>query len=145
MRFNRQNLKEMRHAVDVALKSVGERYDVQFSLGRITFTDKEFRGKLVCTARTPMEITDEILNSPEILPSQIQLSEAGRKYLNLCDSLGLKKEFLNKGFLWHGRSFRLLGMRARSYGHSKYQFLVEGERGGRYRMTLQDIKTGFNV
>lgn len=60
--FNKSNLTSLRGDITAALKDVEKKYDVTFLLGRITFTEKEFRGKLECRSGNGVTINQTRTN-----------------------------------------------------------------------------------
>lgn len=51
-KFDKSNLKDIRAAMNAALFKVGQEYGIAFDIGRITFNDGEFRGKVSARIRS---------------------------------------------------------------------------------------------
>lgn len=59
-KFDKSNLKDIRAAMNAALFKVGQEYGIAFDIGRITFNNSEFRGKVSARIRSaaPVQTTE---------------------------------------------------------------------------------------
>jgi hypothetical protein len=117
MKMTRAKVKQLRADIDAALAAVEKKHGVEFDLGRITFTDTDFRGKLTCKSADP---------------------NADRKIFER-DALrvGLKKTAYGKTFTHVGRDYRVSGVNTRA---KKYPVkVVDVASGGNYKMSVEAL------
>lgn len=123
--FNRQNVSQMRSEVETALKQVGDKYGINFGVGRITFTGTDFRCKMSAVVKTAVP------NSPLIDPKKsleaVELANRG------VYQLGINRTDLTNKFN-HPRlgNATLIGYAPRRH---KYPFTVKTDNGRTLKIT----------
>lgn len=110
--FTKTLLKEIRKDVDEALKTVGDKYGIDLSLGNISYTKDSFTGKLLAEKR---------LSSDEVEDKK------RKEWNNNCSIYGFTKEDYQKTFEHKGKIYALIG-----FATSRPKFCV----------IAKDIKTG---
>jgi len=117
MKFNRSKVKQLRNEIATALASVEKKHGVSFDLGRITFTDTDFRGKLTCKSADP---------------------DAGRKIFERdAVRVGVKKEAYGKTFTTSsGRTFRITGINTRAKKYPVNAETVNTKEAYKFAVTM---------
>lgn len=71
--FTRSNLPQIRADIDAALKAVAAKHGIDFTLGRIVFSDSEFRGKLTGVARSAVPAAAGVSPVAPVKPEMLAL------------------------------------------------------------------------
>lgn len=122
MNINRRNLNAFRNSFENSVKDLEEHYGVKLELGRITFTNHQFSGKL-----TVINVDDPSTNLEEV------------KFGNLCTKYGFTKSDYNRTVMVNGKKFKLIGFKPRA---TRYPCLVENDKG-QYKMGTYMVKNGL--
>ena len=56
--FNSENLKEIKKEIEIALKIIGNKYDVSFKVGNIRYDNNEFSTKLNCVLNKSVDVKE---------------------------------------------------------------------------------------
>lgn len=120
MAFNKQELKEMRGEIAAALKSVEEKFGVDFSLGTISYTSNAFSAKLTCTQRNE--------NGESVSPEALDFQRYAKQF-------GITKQ-LGDAFVSGGQTFTIVGLKPRSH---KYPILGKGANGKVYKFPTRCV------
>lgn len=118
--FNKQEFKNFRNDVEVALREVAEKYNVDIRAGKINYTEIDFNMKLEVKAREVNGVSYE----------QAEFNE-------YCVMFGFKESDYNKEFTYGNKKYNLIGFKPRS---RKYPVLVKKEDGKTYKMTTEIVK-----
>lgn len=125
-KFNRANLTAIRNDIDNALEAVLAKHGLTADLGRITFFDTEFRGKLTVT-----------VNSNEAPSAVAGTSSAEeRKFKQYARKFGLTGSEFGKSFKVRGTIFTIteINPRAKIGG---YPIIAENARGTTYKFPAE--------
>ena len=100
--FNKQNLDEIAKAINKSLDEVGKTYGIEIELGRCTYAESYFSGKLEAN----LEAKDGEIYTKEAIAYQ--------KY---CRSYGLDDDWFNQEFTHNYEIFKIVGlcMKAKKY------------------------------
>lgn len=129
MKFNKSNLKTMRHDILDALEAVEKKHGVRFSLGNITFSANDFRTRLEC-----LSTADASGNSVD--PDKVKFEKTAYR-------VGVKKDAYGKTFTSNGKTFRITGVNPRA---KKYPIqAVTINRGKRYKFSIYMIPSQYRV
>ena len=123
-RFDKTNLKEMRGAINNALKSVSDDYNVELKIGRINFEPMGFSTKLEVSL---------------VVDGQVQTKEA-RDFESLAKMYDIKFPL---GFTFDSgaRTYRVIGLKSRA---RKYPILCEDVNSGdKYTFKVPWINTEY--
>lgn len=93
--FDRSNLKTMRAEMDAALKTISEKYGVNFELGNIKFSSNEFSLKLSASIGNA-----KVENKAEKLEANFKL---------YAKFYGLVPEDFNRKFTHRGTEYKIVG------------------------------------
>ena len=118
--FNRQNVKNVRSAIDEAIAILKEA-GLNASIGNITFNDGEVRTKLTVTPKYKGK------RVAKVLPF------GANDDLNNSD---LFSKFKDSKLRLNNKVFTLVGFKARNF---KMPFIIEGARGGSYKITRDQL------
>lgn len=128
MQFNKRNLPGFRSEIATALASIEAKHGVKFDLGRITFTDTNFRVKLECTSAS-----DNSGNSVD--PRET-------KFLANTWRYNISNAAFGKSFTSRGRKFKIVGLNPRA---KKYPLSVEDAKGGRFKMPMSELPNNLKA
>jgi|GEM_PF-3201738 len=113
--ITRDNLRVLRIEMNRALKSVGDKYNVEINAGNVSFTDKNASFKL----QVALINEDGIAETKEV-----------QDFKAYSFSHGLPEDLLNKEINVCGKTVKIIGYKPRS---TKFPFLVdEGNRVMKY-------------
>jgi hypothetical protein len=146
--FNRSNIGTMRAEVEAALNAVAAKHGLAITLGRITFTGNEFRGKLTAVTRAAVPNTINAPNNPiGQPPADPRRSVEAVALRNNLYLLGLKDADLNNVYRSAivGDTCTLIGYAPRRH---KYPFTIRTGRGKTLkvtRYTAQQIVQAANI
>lgn len=119
--INRSLLRILRPEIEEALKEVGEKYKLKFSVGRASFSDHNATFKLeLATISKDGKVKSRTASDFELYAA----------------SWGLEPEDLGKTFQYAGDNYKIVGAKPRSY---KYPILVE-RNGKTYKMPAEQVK-----
>lgn len=122
MQFNRKNLPSFRLEIEQALAAVEAKHNVKFELGRITFTDNNFRTKLECTTTA-----DRSGNTVD--PRQVKFDANSWRY-------NIAKDAFGKTFSKGGRKYKIVGLNPRA---KKYPLNCEAPNGQQWKMPISSL------
>lgn len=119
MEFTRSQFEAFKEDVKKALKEVSEKYDVDISTGKITYSDMSFDLKL--------SVSKSGFNQEE------------SDFKRYCELYGLKKSDYGKKVRLDGKVYKLVGL---SITSNKYPIILEQSSGKRIKCTASYLKTG---
>ena len=122
MQFNRKNLPGFRREIEQALAAVEAKHNVKFDLGRITFTDSNFRVKLECTTTA-----DRSGNAVD--PRKVKFDQNSWRYR-------ISKDAFGKTFTKGGRKYTIVGLNPRA---KKYPLQCESPNGQQWKMPIEAL------
>lgn len=134
--ITRSNVSELRKAYQDAIDAVSAKYGLSADLGRITYSrdGDEMRCKLTVNTIVGSDSSnvsaDEFLGLPVTDSEEAQFAAAKIKY-SLTDLLS------NKLVIIGGRKMTIVGYKA---NRPKFPFVVQGPQGGRYKVTIDQIR-----
>jgi len=114
-KFDRRNVGEVNEAIRKAMREVAERFGLEYTPERFKFSDTATHTKVALT-----------------VPKDNQRADFEKH----CGRFGLKPEHFGAKFQCEGREFTITGLKPRN---RKYPILVEGARGGRYKMMVSQV------
>jgi hypothetical protein len=129
-KFERSNLKELRVAIDAALAKVGAEYGIDIVVGNISFTSEKFTTKLTSTIRNPA-VTAAINNGESVAAAKVNA---------FARKMGIPNDVFGKTINVNGSEFVVVDAKESRW---KFPFTVQGQRGGRYKMTVEQVKRGL--
>lgn len=114
MSFTKQNIGHIRNDITSALKAVEKKHGVLFNVGRISYTDSDFRVTIQCHTNS----------SGAASPIELEWNK-------LCHLYGFIKEDLNKKVNLNGEVHKIIGLKARN---RKYPIItVKISNGKQYK------------
>jgi hypothetical protein len=124
-KFDRNNLSELRAEIDNALEAVLAKHGLTADLGRITFQDKEFRGKLTVSVDTDTIFSVANTSSAE-----------ERKFKRYAAKFGMTGNEFGKSFKVRGTVFTIteINPRAKVGG---YPVIAKNARGTAYKFPAE--------
>lgn len=128
MQFNRKNLPSFRTEIEQALAAVEAKNGVKFDLGRITFTESNFRVKLECTSAA-----DKSGNAVD--PRQVKFDANVWRY-------NIAKDAFGKTFTKGGRKYKIVGLNPRA---KKYPLNCEAPNGQQWKMPITSLPTNLRA
>lgn len=128
MQFNRKNLPAFRADIDAALAALETKHGVKFELGRITFTESNFRVKLECTSAA-----DKSGNSVD--PRKVKFDANTWRYNISTAAFG---QTFTKG----GRKYKIVGLNPRA---KKYPLQCEAPNGQQWKMPIDSLPTNLRA
>lgn len=116
--FNKENLKELKKAINNSLGLIGRTFGIEIKLGSVSYGEYNFTGKLEAN----LESKDGEIFTKEAV--------AYKKY---CTTYGLEPDWLGKEFKYKTKTYKVIGLSpsARTYpvicssGDSTYKFPIE--------------------
>lgn len=140
--FNKPVIRALRSEIERALSTVADRHGISLSLGTIRFSAGEFRGKVTgrtfTTTASGINLFTAKNPSPNGLYSGSPHLTANSVLENALDYFGLPKTA--RRFEVHGSMYTLTSAKL---SRPKYPFIGQGPRGGRYRFTVAQVKSGL--
>lgn len=128
MSFTKTNLKNIRADIHAALATVEATYNCKFDLGRITFTDNNFRGKLECNSTS-----DRSGNT--INPAEQNFDQNRWK-------IGIAKEAFGKSFRVNGTKYTITGINTRA---KKYPVQATNPQGATYKFAMRQLPANLKA
>ncbi|MCK5644995.1 MAG: hypothetical protein KAJ19_29615 [Gammaproteobacteria bacterium] len=128
MQFNRKNLNTFRSEINTALAAIEAKHGVKFEIGRITFTDNNFRTRLECTSAS-----DKSGNAVD--PRQTKFEANSWKF-------NIAKDAFGKTFSKGGRKYKIVGLNPRA---KKYPLQCEAPNGQQWKMPLDSLPTNLRA
>tara|TARA_R110000822_G_scaffold78583_10_gene188272 strand:- start:15 stop:419 length:405 start_codon:yes stop_codon:yes gene_type:complete len=122
--FNKENLKQLREAINNSLGLIGRTFGIEIKLDRVSYRDYNFTGKLVAN----LESKDGELFTPESID-----------YKNMCERFGLEPEWLGKEFIHKGKSYTVIGLAKRA---REYPIICESGNH-QFKFPALTVKEGF--
>jgi hypothetical protein len=122
MKFNKSNLSVIRTDIDFALAAVEKQHGVSFKIGRISYTNNDFRTKLEC-----FSASDDSGNAVNIDKQNFET----KAFL-----IGVKKTAFGKTFTSNGRKFTITGLNTRA---KKYPIQASTVGGKRYKFCVTQL------
>ena len=127
--FDRQNLPGLRRDIDEALKAVADKHGITFAIGRITFSGSEFRAKMTANTGSSADM------------DQAKAFGTVADLARLSSMHNLPEDLLGRKITVRGSHFTISGVKL---SRRKYPFSVTGARGGKYKMSVEDIRGGLD-
>jgi hypothetical protein len=118
--ITKDELKMFRKDFDVAVATLGKKYNVKVELGSISYDEESFRSRITCT----------------------KVTESGEKKVDtsrfdlLKNIYGLKADIGDKYSNWKGITFTIYDIDPKK---SKYPVLVKGSDGKNYKASVDMI------
>lgn len=122
--FDRTNLQVLRTDLVAALAEVEAKHGIKFTVGNMRFSPNDVRMKLEAATA----ISDTVANT-----SSVDLDRLSARH-NLPDNLLGKKVRFGK---------QVLTIVGAKMSRPKYPFAVEGVQGGKYKMSVEQIREGL--
>jgi hypothetical protein len=116
-RFDNQNLKEIRIAINNAMKAINDQYGLNVSIGTIRFTESKFTTKMTAT-------TAAIRTAPIIHTSVTP---------------GVKID-LGTTFMFRGTRFTITKIYS---NRPKYKYIAVNARGTTYKWAEEQVRAGM--
>ena len=110
--FTRTNLGTLEKEINVELAKIGKKFGLEISIGGGRFSDTNFKTKLTA----------------DIIPSEEGTSVAQHNFENECWKVGLKKSDFGKTFTTHQGTFKIIGLKTRSW---KFPVIAENVKNGK--------------
>lgn len=126
--FDRAGLRVLRTDLDAALKAVADKHGITLTVGSMRFSESEVRMKL--TANTG--------SSAELVQAKTDASAADLARLSAL--YDLPEGLLGRKITVRGSHFTISGAKL---SRRKYPFSVIGAQGGKYKMSVDDIRGGL--
>jgi len=122
MRITRMEIKRFRNNFKVAVKDLEKDFGVTIDLGNIKFSNSEFSGKL------------NVLNIGE---NKENIDSDQLKFEAYCLQFGFKKSDYNLNVSINRGVYKLIGFKP---NNRKYPCIVEGPQGGKYKVSVNQVK-----
>lgn len=127
-KFDKTNLSTFRQKFDKMLSDFHQETGVALKIGNIRYDENSFR--------TTLQGFVQSVSGDGPTPDKIEWDR-------VCVRYGLKPEHFGETIdLGFGRSYKLVGIKSRN---RKYPIIGEKDNGQRYKLTLQDAKTGLGI
>jgi hypothetical protein len=110
------------------LQEIARKHNIMIDLGNIRFSDNEARGKL-----TMRSFGGRVLTGNPVAATNTDLERIAAKH-SLPDNL------LGRKIRYGSQILTITGVKA---SRTKYPFTVEGVRGGKYKMSVEQIREGL--
>lgn len=127
MNITKANIKSIRNDLDSALAEVGKKYGLVISTGNIRYSATELRTKL--TAAVVSGDSKVVSISPKDAVMEADFNRNKSRW-------GLNNVNVGQTVMYGGTAYKLIGSKA---SRPKYPLVVEGVRGGRYKLPLSAI------
>jgi len=126
MSFTKENIQHIRNDMTSALKDIEKKHGVLFNLGRISYTDLDFRVAIKCHANS------NGANSPLEL-----------EWMKYCQSYGFQTSDLMKKVKLSDEVHEILGLKVRN---RKYPVITKRLRDGRqYKWTQYQVQRALEA
>ena len=122
--FNKQNLKQLREAINNSLGLIGRTFGIEIKLGSVSYRDYNFTAKLVAN----LESKDGELFTKQAID-----------YKNFYADYGLEKEWLGQSFVSKGKTYTVVGLNTNA---TKYPVICE-HAGQEYCVPAPSVRSGF--
>jgi hypothetical protein len=96
--FTSTNLDSLRKKIESALADIGEKCNISFKLGRITYSSEDN------TAKTTLKFETKVNSSGAVV------DRAAQAWAKNCQYHGLKQEWLNQTFKSKGDEYKIIGL-----------------------------------
>ena len=123
MDFTKQNASILRDEIVEALKIVGAKHDVAFSLGTIRGSASSIRVTLECASTNGVQDGEDPVMK--------------NAFMKNCFMFNLNKEDFGKEFVMEGKKCKIVGLKPKS---RKYPVIVKCSDGKMYKFSAQDVK-----
>lgn len=120
--LDRQNLKLLRSEIDVALKSLGDKYGIAFQAGNASFTYNNATFKLECNT---IGVGGEVIDK-----DMAEFKSYGSMY-------GLKDTDLGRLINYNGNIYTVKGLRSSS---KKFPIIAKRQDGKMFKLPLSAVK-----
>lgn len=120
MNITPQTLNQFRQDFEQAVSALEAKYQIKMDLGRITYDEQGFRGKLTAVA-----------NSQDESNSIMELN-----FKNNAEQYGLKANDLGKSFMSKGRSLKIVGLNPRA---RRFPIIAEDLVGNKFAVTVSTV------
>tara|TARA_R110000823_G_C15772361_1_gene484185 strand:- start:370 stop:792 length:423 start_codon:yes stop_codon:yes gene_type:complete len=122
--FNKENLTELRQAINNSLNLIGRTFGIQIELGNVSFQDYNFTGKIQANLEPK---NGELFTKQAI------------DYKAFHTRFGLEKEWLGKSFQRHGKTYTVIGLNTKA---PKYPVICSNS-GKEFKVPVDAVKLGF--
>tara|TARA_X000001388_G_C2213035_1_gene115946 strand:+ start:381 stop:803 length:423 start_codon:yes stop_codon:yes gene_type:complete len=122
--FNKQNLEQLRKAINNSLGLIGRTFGIEITLGSVSYQKHNFTGKLIAN----LESKDGELFTKQAID-----------YKAFHEDYGLEKEWLGQSFDSRGKTYTVVGLNTKA---SKYPVICECA-GKEYCVPVQSVRLGF--
>ena len=126
--FDKGNLKAVRSDIATALATVETKYGIKLDLGNISFSDKEFRGKI----NGSVTYVNKTFDTNIVVDADFVRSVARDRFLPAV--------LVGRKFRAAGRVFTLTGVKNT---RPKYPFQGQGSQGGNYKFSIDQVANGL--
>ena len=130
--FDKTNLRELRDDVTAALQEVARKHNIMIDMGGIRFGENEARCKLTMRSFGGRVMTVADVKAGH-KPEEIAVNEIAKRN-------GLPDNLFGRKVIYGGQTLTVVGAKASRH---KYPFVVEGVRGGKYKMSVEQIRNGL--
>lgn len=127
--FDKSNLTSLRHSLNLALEDVAKMYGIVLSLGNMRYSNNEVKMKLTANIGTANDLALE--NSDKV--------KDDLNYLSML--YDLPKDLFGKEIKIGGEDFIILDSKS---SRPKYPFIVTGTNGRKYKMSVEQIRSGIH-
>jgi hypothetical protein len=116
MKFNRENVEEIRESIKEALRFVQEKHNILFDFDKITYEDSKFSCKLNCYANK-----DKVIDP------------ARAEFMAHCKEFGYLETDFHKPFFFKEVGYLITGLKP---ANRKYPILATNRAGKQFKFPL---------
>lgn len=116
MTFDKQNLRQIRNDINVALAAVAAKHGIKLDIGNIRFSSDRFTTKLTATSN------DVKIHTPVVTSHRIKLGETMA--------------------LINGKMFLVVDYKP---NRPEYPYVGQGRKGGRWKLRASEVYSGIEA
>lgn len=128
--FDRVSLRILRTDLEKAISEVANKHGITIDMGAMRFSESEFRTKLIATTSSSAEV------------AQAKTDSSADDLAKLSAMHDLPENLLGRKITVQGSRFTISGAKL---SRRKYPFSVTGAKGGKYKMSVEDIRGGLEA
>jgi hypothetical protein len=136
--FDRVSVRDFRAELIEALEVLAAKHDISFDVGRITFNNDSARMKLTATTNAPAL---NFVNPVMPTSSSVHSGSVDPAIDAIATANGLPVGLKGRKVKHYNTVYTIDSVKPSRY---KYPFMVIGPQGGRYKMSVAQIREGLD-